>query len=113
MYKNLLNVAVKQRRLAVNPCMTVEFPVSVKKSTRKPHYMTATEQAKIEFAAPGYVRNLVVIISELVLRYKKELLPMKKAQVDLENGLVHIADSKTVTGIGDMPLTHAARAFRR
>ena len=39
---------------------------------------------------------------------------MKKEHVDLENGLVHIADSKTANGIGDMPLTQAAReAFRR
>jgi integrase len=76
--------------------------------------MTATEQAKIEIAAPSYLRNIVVIISEMGLRYKKELLPMRKEEVDLENGLVHIADSKTTNGIGDMPLTQAAReAFRR
>ena len=58
--------------------MAVEFPASVKKSTRKPHYTSATEQAKIEIVAPSYVRNIVVIVSELGLRYKKELLPMKK-----------------------------------
>jgi integrase len=111
---HILNVAVKQKRLAVNPCVAVEFPVSVRRSTRKPHYMTASEQQKIEFAAPSYLRNIVVIVSELGLRYKKELLPMKKEQVDLENRLVHIADSKTATGIGDMPLTNSAReAFRR
>lgn len=111
---HILNVAVKQKRLAANPCLAVEFPVSLRKSTRKPHYMSATEQAKVEIVAPSYLRNIVVIISELGLRYKKELLPMKKEQVDLENGVVHIADSKTVNGIGDMPLTEAAReAFRR
>jgi len=111
---HILNVAVKQKRLAVNPCVAVEFPVSVRRSTRKPHYMTASEQQKIEFAAPSYLRNIVIIVSELGLRYKKELLPMKKDQVDLENRLVHIADSKTATGIGDMPLTNSAReAFRR
>ncbi len=111
---HILNVAVKQKRLASNPCVAVEFPVSVKKSTRKPHYMPATEQAKIEIVAPSYLRNIVVIISELGLRYKKELLPMKKDQVDLDNDLVHIADSKTPNGIGDMPLTQDAReAFRR
>ena len=70
--------------------------------------MTASEQQKIEFAAPSYLRNIVVIVSELGLRYKKELLPMRKEQVDLENRLVHIADSKTATGIGDMPLTNSA-----
>jgi integrase len=69
--------------------------------------MSAREQQKI-------LRNIVIIVSELGLRYKKELLPMKKEQVDLENAIVHIADSETATGIGDMPLTNAAReAFRR
>jgi len=111
---HMLNVAVKQKRLSDNPCRAVEFPVSVAKSTRKPHYMTASEQAKIEFAAPNYLRNVVVILSEMGLRYKKELLSMKKVQVDLENGIAHIADSKTVNGIGDMPMTTAAReAFQR
>jgi hypothetical protein len=43
---NMLNVAVKQKRLSDNPCRAVEFPVSVAKSTRKPHYMTASEQTK-------------------------------------------------------------------
>jgi integrase len=76
--------------------------------------MSATEQAKIEIVAPSYLRNIVVIVSELGLRYKKELLPMKKEQVDLENRLVHIADSKTANGIGDMTLNAVAEeAFRR
>jgi integrase len=76
--------------------------------------MTASEQAKIEFSAPAYLRNIVVILSEMGLRYKKELLPMKKAQVDLANGFVHIEDSKTATGICDMPMTSSAKeAFRQ
>lgn len=113
-FSHILNVAVKQKRLVENPCRVVEFPVSVAKSTRKPHYMSASEQAKIEFAAPNYLRNVVVILSEMGLRYKKELLPMKKQQVDLENAVVHIADSKTAKGIGDMPMTSAAQvAFQR
>jgi integrase len=34
---------------------------------------------------------------------------MRKAQVDLENGIVHVPDSKTVNGIADMPMTDRAR----
>jgi integrase len=68
----------------------------------------------IEFAAPNYLRNVGVILSEMGLQYKKELLPMMKVQVDLENGIVHIADSKTVNGIGDLPMTTVAQeAFQR
>jgi integrase len=48
------------------------------------------------------------------LRYKKELLPMKKTQLGLENAIAHIADSKISGGIGDMPMSIAAlEAFQR
>ena len=85
--------------------MWVEFPVSISDSTRKPHYMTATEQAKIEFSASGYLRNAIVIITEMGLRPYKELMPMKKSHIDMENAVVHIPDSKTPSGIGNMPMT--------
>jgi integrase len=109
----IFNVAVKQRRLTVNPCSMVEFPVSIGKTTRKPHYMAASEQERIEFAAPAYLKNVITIISEMGLRPYKELMPMRKDQVDLENRLVHIPDSKTPSGEGDMPMTDlACQAFR-
>jgi integrase len=54
-----------------------------------------------------------VIFTETGLRPFRELMPMKKEQVDRENCLVHIPDSKTPTGIGDMPMTQLARdAFK-
>lgn len=34
---HMLNVAIRQKKLEVNPCTMVEFPVSVKNSTCKPH----------------------------------------------------------------------------
>lgn len=38
---------------------------------------------------------------------------MKKSQIDLENSVVHIPNSKTPSGIGDMPMTELARrAFK-
>lgn len=109
----ILNVAIKQKWLAANPCNAVEFPASVSHSTRKPHYMAASEQAKIEFNAPGYLRNAIVMLVEMGLRPYKELLPMKKSEVDLENQVIHIPDSKTENGIADMPMTELAyQAFK-
>jgi integrase len=44
---------------------------------------------------------------------EKELMPMKKEQVDLQNAVVWIPDSKTPKGIAEVPLTDLARdAFR-
>jgi hypothetical protein len=38
-----------------------------------------------------------VILSETELRYKKEVLPMKKEQAELDSWVVHMANSKTPT----------------
>ena len=108
--RHMLNVAIRQKKLETNPCSLVEFPVSVKNSTRKPHYMTSSEQGRIELVAPSYLRHVVVIMTEMGLRPYRELLPMLKSRVDLKNQLVHISDSKTENGIGDMPMTEPAYA---
>ena len=107
--RRILNVAVKKRRLAVNPCSGVEFPVPLAGTTRKPHYLSASEQARLEACAPVYLRNIIVIMVEMGLRPYRELIPMRKGQVDLENGIVHLPDSKTVNGIADMPMTDRVR----
>jgi hypothetical protein len=44
----------------------------------RPHYLTWSEQRKIEIHAPEYLRNIVRIITETGLRVHKELVPMKK-----------------------------------
>ena len=46
--------------------------------------MTTSEQQRIEFSAPDYLRNASVILVETGLRPYNELMPMKKLQVDME-----------------------------
>jgi integrase len=105
--RRILNVAVRKKLLPSNPCWGVEFPVSVRGLFR-PHYVSWSEQQRIEAAAPSYLRNVVRIITETGLRIYKELTPMKKDQVDLENKVVWIPDSKTPNGVADVPLTDLA-----
>jgi len=110
--RRILSVAVKKKMVPTNPCAAVEFPVMVKGLFR-PHYVTSTEQAKIEKHAPAYLRNVIRIITETGLCVYKELACMKKDQVDLANKVVFIADSKTPTGVSEVPLTDiAVEAFR-
>jgi integrase len=71
----------------------------------RPHYVTWSEQQKIEFSAPDYLRNVIRIITETRLRIYKELIPMKKDQVDLENGTVWIPDG----GVADEWVTQLLR----
>jgi integrase len=110
--RRCLNVAVRKRLLPSNPCWGVEFPVRVKGMFR-PHYMSESEQQKIEFHAPGYLVNVIRIIVETGLRIYKELMPMRKDQIDLLNAIVWIPDSKTENGIAEVPLTEVAlKAFK-
>ena len=110
--RRMLNVAVRKNLLTSNPCSTVEFPVAVKRLFR-PHYVSWSEQHQIEFHAPAQLRNVVRIITETGLRVYKELLPMKREQVDLANAVVWILDSKTPNGISELPLSRLAlEAFR-
>ena len=110
--RRVLNVAAKKKFVAVNPCNSVEFPVTVKGLFR-PHYLPWSEQQRIELHATPYLRNLIRIITETGLRVYKELAPMRKDQVDLANAVVWIPDSKTPTGVGEVPLTDlAVEAFR-
>ena len=70
--------------------------------------MNWSEQQSIEEAAPPYLRNVIRIIVETGLRVYKELAPMKKQDVDLENVTLWIPDSKTDCGVAEVPLTEIA-----
>lgn len=105
--RRMLNVAVRKKYLPANPCSGVEFPVRVDGFFR-PHYMEWSEQQKIESHAPEYLKNLIRIVTETGLRVYKELAPLRKEQLDLENGILWIPDSKTVNGVAEVPLTEMA-----
>jgi integrase len=110
--RRIFSVAVKKKLCPANPCAGVEFPV-VLKSLFRPHYMKWSEQQMIELHAPIYLRNVIRILTETGLRIYKELAPLRKGDVDLANKLVFIADSKTPTGVAEVPLTDiAVEAFR-
>ena len=72
-----------------------------------------SEQQQIELHAPPYLRNAIRVITETGLRIYKELLPMKKTQVDWRNAVVWVPDSKTANGISEIPLTSLAEESLR
>ena len=110
--RRMMNVAVRKKLLTANPCLGVEFPVAVKGLFR-PHYVTWSEQERIEAHAPQYLRNIIRIVTETGLRIYKELTSMRKDQVDLQNAVVWLPDSKTPNGIAEVPLTAIAiEAFK-
>ena len=110
--RRIFSVAVKKKLCPANPCAAVEFPTSLKGLFR-PHYVTWSEQLRIEAFAPAYLANVIRIVTETGLRVYKELTPMRKDQVDLVNAVVWIPESKTPNGVAEVPLTEiAVKAFR-
>ena len=105
--RRMSNVAVRKRLLISNPCARVEFPVALNGMFR-PHYVTWSEQQKIEYNAMPHLRNAIRIIAETGLRVKNELLPMKKSQIDFLSMVLWIPDSKTPNGVAEIPLTKLA-----
>jgi len=93
-----LNFALRKKLLPANPWSGVEFPVRVRGLFR-PHFVRWSEQRRIELHAQPHLRNIVRIITETGLRVYKELMSMKKHQLDLPNAVVWILDSKTPNGI--------------
>ena len=109
--RRIINVAVKKKLCPANPCSAVEVPTSLRGLFR-PHYVTWSEQQRIEAFAPPYLANVIRIITETGLRVYKELTPMRKDQVDLAK-VVWIPESKTPNGVSEVSLTEiAVRAFR-
>ena len=112
MLRRMLNVAVRKKFLCASPCAGVEFPARINGLFR-PHYVSWSEQQKIELHAPDYLRNVIRIVTETGLRICKEPTPMKKDRLDLDNRTVWIPDSKTPNGVAEVPLTEIAiEAFR-
>lgn len=110
--RRILNVAVRKMLLPANPCSGVEFPVTVKGLFR-PHYVKWSELLRIEACSPQYLRNVIRIVTETGLRIYKELTSMTKDQVDIQNAFVWIPDSKTPSGIAEVPLSLLAlEAFK-
>ena len=110
--RRMLNVAVRKKLLLSNPCSSVQFPVVIKRLF-KPHYVTWSEQQRIERQSPQFLRNIVRIVTETGLRINRELLSMRKDQVDIANATDWIPDSRTENGLAEVPLTPiAVDAFR-
>jgi integrase len=105
--RRMYNVAKRKLKILFNPCDGVE-KLPEKRQRRRPHFMAWGEQQKICLVAPDLLRATIVIVTETGLRIYRELASMRKDAVDLERGVAYIEDSKTESGIRQIPLTDVA-----
>jgi integrase len=83
---------------------------------RLPLLAAPVRSAVIDVTRSGDERHKIqrCCIAETGLRVKKELLPMKKDPIDFLNAVLWIPDSKTPSGVAEIPLTKLAlEAFQK
>jgi integrase len=90
-----------------NPCADVER-LNETETRRSGHPFTRLEEARITSASSGWFRVLFILLIETGLRVKKEALPLKWSDVDLDSdpGRLIIRRSKTAAGVRTAFLTN-------
>jgi integrase len=100
----LMRRAIRQRLIARNPFEEVDF-LEERSRRRQAYVLSFVEEARLEAAAKPLLRTLVVLLTETGLRVIREGLSLKWGDVDLEEEVLFVRQSKTRAGIRAMPLS--------
>lgn len=106
----LLNRARKLGFIPRNPCADVD-PLNERLTRREAQPLTYQEEQQLLAVSPPLLRIFVVVLIETGLRAKKEALPLKWTDVDLESspGSINVRRSKTISGQRRVWLTEYCR----
>jgi integrase len=102
--------ARKLRLITHNPCADVG-KLNERRERRQAKPLTYDEEARIKQFCPLWLSVLITVLVETGLRVRKEALPLKWCDVNLESepGCIFIRDSKTAAGIRAVWLTQHCR----
>src|SRR6201987_1119131 len=102
--------ARKLRLITHNPCADVG-KLNERRERRQAKPLTYEEEARVKRFCPLWLSVLITFLVETGLRVRKEALPLKWADVDLnsEPGCVLVRDSKTPAGVRPVWLTKYCR----
>lgn len=105
-----LTRARKLRLITHNPCVDVG-KLNARRERRQAKPLTYEEEARVKQFSPRWLSVLITVLAETGLRVKKEALPLRWSDVDLESepGCIRIRDSKTAAGIRAVYLTKHCR----
>src|SRR4029077_8614837 len=105
-----LTRARKLRLITHNPCVDVG-KLNERRERRQAKPLTYEEEAHVKQFSPPWLSILVTVLAETGLRVRKEALPLKWNDVDLESepGCIRVRDSKTAAGVRPVWLTKHCR----
>jgi integrase len=105
-----LTRARKLRLITHNPCVDVG-KLNERRERRQAKPLTYEEEARVKQASPPWLSTLITVLAETGLRVRKEALPLKWSDVDLDSepGCIFVRDSKTAAGVRAVWLTKHCR----
>ena len=106
----MLSRAKRLRLISRNPCSDVGR-LNEKRERRQAKPLSYEEEARIKSVAPIWFRTLMTLLVETGLRVKKEALPLRwsDVQLDSEPAWVHVRESKSAAGVRVVWLTKYCR----
>ena len=105
-----LTKARKLRLITHNPCVDVG-KLNERRERRQAKPLTYDEEARVRQFSRPWLSILITVLAETGLRVRKEALPLKWSDVDLESepGCIRVRDSKTAAGVRPVWLTKHCR----
>lgn len=101
--RRMMHVAERKRLIARTPFVEVEF--LKQRCPLPPHIVSFEEEERIISVAPLFLRALIILILETGMRSHHEALVLKWEDVDFFSDAIRIRESKTRSGIRNIPLT--------
>ena len=103
--RRMLKLAARQRLIARSPFDELEF-LNERSSRRQAVVLSIEEQRKLELVARPLLRTLIVLLADTGLRVRKEALPLKWQDIDLQKRLIYVRQSKTPAGRRVLEMTN-------
>jgi len=98
----MLKQAERQRLIARNPVRDVDF-LDERKLRRQACVLTVERGSTVASSCEGLPQTADSVAVDTGLRVGKEALPLKWADLDFLNDMVHVRDSKTPAGRRSIP----------
>jgi len=106
----LLRHAKRQRYIAANPLDSPDLFMDERKERLQARPFTLEEEQRLLAVAKGYLKPLILLLVDTGLRVGKEALSIRWNDLNLENGLLYVRQSKTKAGIRCLPMTARLKA---
>lgn len=103
---SLMSRARRMRLVSHNPCSDVG-KLNERRERRQAKPISFDEEARLKQFSPPWLSVLITVLAETGLRVRKEALPLKWDDIDLDSAIPHIRvrNSKTSAGIRTVWLT--------